>query len=36
MAKMMVNYAVKVLKLQPDETKTCEFPDIENQPEELQ
>lgn len=35
MAKMMVNYAVKVMWLKPDTTKTCSFGDIENQNTEL-
>lgn len=36
MAKMIVNYAVKVLLLKPDTTKTCEFNDIEKETTELQ
>ena len=36
MAKMMVNYAVKVLWLKPDTTKTCNFSDINNQTPEMQ
>jgi hypothetical protein len=35
MAKMMVNYAVKVMGLKPDTTKTCSFDDIANQNAEL-
>ena len=36
MAKMMVNYAVKVMWLTPDTTKTCSFDDIGSQTPELQ
>jgi hypothetical protein len=35
MAKMMVNYAVKVLGLKPDTSKKCDFKDISNQSAEL-
>lgn len=36
MAKMMVNYAVRVLDRQPDANKVCEFNDITNESTELQ
>ena len=36
MAKMMVNYAVKVMGRKPDTTKTCSFGDIANQTPEIQ
>ena len=36
MAKMMVNYAIEVLGLEPDTTATCNFTDIANETEELQ
>lgn len=36
MAKMMVNYAIKVMWLTPDTTKTCSFDDIGNQPTDMQ
>ena len=36
MAKMMVNYAIKVMWLKPDTTKTCSFGDIGNQTSDLQ
>ena len=36
MAKMMVNYAIKVLGLKPDTTKTCSFGDVASQTDELQ
>ncbi len=36
MAKMMSEYATKVLELTPDTSKTCEFNDIANETAELQ
>jgi hypothetical protein len=36
MAKMIVNYAVKVLEIQPDTSKNCLFTDVANETEELQ
>jgi len=36
MAKMIVNYAIKVMGLKPDTTKTCNFSDIGNQASDLQ
>jgi subtilisin family serine protease len=36
MAKMMVNYAINVLKKTPNTSLTCTFSDIENETEELQ
>lgn len=36
MAKMIVNYAIKVMWLKPDTTKTCSFGDIGNQASDLQ
>ena len=36
MAKMMVNYAVKVMWLKPDTTKACVFSDVANETPELQ
>jgi hypothetical protein len=28
MAKMLANYAINTLGLEPDTTKTCSFPDV--------
>lgn len=36
LAKMIVNYATKVLDMVPDTSKVCEFTDIANQPDEFQ
>lgn len=36
MAKMMVNYAIKVMWMKPDTTKSCNFDDIGNQSSDLQ
>ena len=36
MAKMIVNYTIKVMWLKPDTTKTCNFGDIGNQSSDLQ
>ena len=36
LAKMMVNYATKVLSLKPDTNKVCEFDDVANENAELQ
>jgi hypothetical protein len=36
MAKMMVNFAVRVLGLQPDTTSECSFDDIADESAELQ
>lgn len=35
-AKMMSEFAIKVLKIKPDESKKCEFSDIKNEIPELQ
>lgn len=35
MAKMIVNFAIKVLGLKPDTTRICEFTDIDDQSTEL-
>lgn len=35
-AKMMVNYAVNILGMQPDVTRVCTFEDMKNQSNEMQ
>jgi hypothetical protein len=35
MAKMMVNYALKVLKKIPDTSRACEFTDIASETSEM-
>jgi hypothetical protein len=36
MAKMIVNYAVKILGYQPDASRACIFTDVANESAELQ